>query len=337
MDFLCIFPKIVHDRTGEELEIAYLDEGTYVESIELDGPKLMLAFRDPMDRIKNDLQVREFDTLTVSFCDLWRENGVNERDVFTILTCKPDQDGKIRMNLMAKTVYGMKVIADKTKIFTQRGLSDILGTWSNGAKLNLGKFPVVENYHCIAGERPSNMLRQIALEQGAHLWYARGSIHMKRFAEMFSQEPALTFHWGTMKHENGIVKYEKPSGQLVAQENNVRTFTGWNEIRGRVKTSPDMPVLAKAGSKPTTITNSPNTFILGNAPVAKKTAIDFISLGNMSITAGQAVKLIWHTADPSNPVDEGLPDKVVVESVAHWYSNQKYYSRVKGAIALEPF
>ena len=53
MDNVCIFLKIVHDQSGEELDIPYLNEGTYVESIELDGPKLMLVFRDPFDRMRN--------------------------------------------------------------------------------------------------------------------------------------------------------------------------------------------------------------------------------------------------------------------------------------------
>ena len=65
-------------------------------------------------------------------------------------------------------------------------------------------------------------------------------------------------------------------------------------------------------------------------------AFYFIALGNMSVTAGQAAKLVWHTPDPANPINEGLPDKVVVEGVAHWYSGQKYYCRIKGAVALEP-
>lgn len=337
MDNVCIFPKIVHDQSGEELEIPFLDEGTYVESIELDGPKLMLVFRDPFERIKNKLRIREYDTLTVSFSDLWREGGVNEKDVFTVLSCGCIADGAIKLNLMAKTVYSMKTLAEKTKIFTQKGFADIIGGFAGGAKLDLGKFPVVENYHCIAGSRPSRLLREIADEQGAHIWYARGKIHMKRFAELMAQTPAITFQWGAFNGENGITCYSRPSGQIRAQERNVRTFTGWNETEGRVKTSPDLPILAKAGSKPAAQTGSSNTFVLGNATVSKKTAVDFTALGNLSVTAGQMIKIVWHTADPSSPVNEGLPDKVVVESVAHWYSNQKYYCRIKGAVALEPF
>jgi len=336
-DNICIFSKVLHKRSGEELESAYLKEGTYIESIQLDGPKLVLIYADPENRIKNHLQIKEYDDFLVSFGDSFREGGVNEQDDFTVLTCTPRQDGTVKMNLMASTVYNMKKIADKTRVFAQRGVAEILQAFSDGAKLDVGKFPVVENYHNIAGERPSSLLRQIASEHGAHVWYARGTLNMRRFEELFAKEPAVTFHWGTMQHENSIVRYTKPSTQVKTQEKAVRIFTGWNEVTGRVQTSLDTPLIFQSGSKPTTITSSPSPFILGNGPVAIRTAIDFIALGNMLVTAGQAAKLAWHTPDPANPINEGLPDKVVVEAVAHWYSAQKYYCRVKGAVALEPF
>ena len=336
-DNICIFSKVLHKQSGEELEAAYLQEGTYIESMQLDGPKLVLVYADPENYIKSHLRIREYDEFSVSFGDSFRENGVSEKDDFTVLTCTPQQDGTVKLNLIASTVYSMKKIADKTRIFAQQGIPEILQAFSGGARLDVGKFPVVENYHNIAGERPSALLRQIAGEHGAHLWYARGRISMRRFDELFAREPAITFHWGRLKDENSIVRYTQPSVQMRAQEASVRTFTGWNEVTGRVKTSPDSPVLSRSGSKPTVITSSPNTFVLGNGPVATKTAIDFVALGNMSVTAGQSVKLMWHTPDPANPINEGLPDKVVVEAVAHWYSGQRYYCRVKGAVALEPF
>lgn len=335
-DNICIFSRVLHRESGEELEPAYLQEGTYIESLQLDGPKLVLVYADPENRIKNHLRIKEYDAFTVSFGDPFREGGVSEQDDFTVLTRTPQQNGTIRFNLMASTVYNMKKIADKTRVFAQRGIPEILHAFSGGARLDVGKFPVVENYHNIAGERPSALLRQIASEHGAHVWYARGTLTMRRFEELFAREPAHTFHWGTIRNENSIVRYTQPSHQMQAQEHAVRTFTGWNEVTGRVKTSPDSPVLSRSGSSPTTITASPNPFVLGNAPVATKTAIDCIALGNMSITAGQTAKLVWHTPDPANPINEGLPDKVVVEGVAHWYSGQKYYCRIKGAVALEP-
>lgn len=335
MDNVCIFPLVIHDQTGEELESAYLADGTYVESLELDGPRLLLTYRDPEQRIKNQLQIKELDTLTVSMADNWRDGGESFTDTFTVLTIKPD-NGQTRIELMAKTVYGMKEIADKTRVFTQRAMSEIITAYAGGAQVRAGKFPVVENYHCIAGERPSALMRQIADEQGAHIWYARGTVYLYRFAELFARAPDIEFTHNSMKADNAVISYTKPSGQVQAQENSARSFTGWDEKEGRVKTSPDMPILSKAKSAPPMQTSSPYALILGNAPVAKKPAIDLIVYGNLSVTAGQAISLSWRTSDPANPINEGLPDKVVVEAVAHNYRAQKFLTRIKGAIAFEP-
>lgn len=337
MDNICIFSRIIHDQSGEELEPTFLSEGTYVETIELDGPKLMLAFRDPFLRFKGELGIKEFDTLTVSYGDPWRENGADEKENFTILTARPDSDSLFRLNCMATRAYNMKRVADKTRIFTRRSMSDILGAFASGAKLEIDKFPVVENYHCVAGERPTKVLRQIAEEQGAHIWYARGKFYLQKFASLWAKSPAFAFQSGSITGDNKILSYSKPSGQAKAQEEKIRSFTGWNEKDGRVKTSPDAPALAKAKSKPVSMGGSPNKYILGTATVAKKPAIDFVTYGNLSVTAGQKLKLLWHSGNPVDPIDESLPSEVVVEGVAHWYSSQKFYTRVKGAIALESF
>lgn len=182
----------------------------------------------------------------------------------------------------------------------------------------------------------SALMRQIATEQGAHIWYARGTFYLYRFAELFARKPDIEFTHNSMKSDNAIVSYAKPSGQVDAQENSARSFTGWDEKEGRVKTSPDMPILSKAKSAPPLQTSSPYPLILGNAPIAKKPAIELTVYGNLSVTAGQAIKLSWRTADHANPINEGLPDKEVVEAVAHWYSAQKFLTRIKGAVAFEP-
>ncbi|MDE5832045.1 MAG: hypothetical protein K2H64_03520 [Desulfovibrio sp.] len=293
--------------------------------------------RDPFLRFKSELNIKEFDTLTVSFSDPWREDAADEKEKFVILTARPDADSMFRLNCMASRVYAMKVIADKTRVFTRRSMSDILGTYSGGARLDIDRFPVVENYHCVAGERPTKVLRQISTEQGAHIWYARGKFYLRKFSSLWAQAPAFTFQRGSMIGGNRIMSFQKVSGQFAGQENSIRSFSGWDEKNGRVKTSPDMPLLAKAKSKPVAMGGSPNKFVLGTAPVAKKTAIDFITLGNMSVSAGQKLKLVWHSGIPSDPIDESLPDNVVAESVAHWYSSQKFYTRIRGAVALESF
>ena len=333
---VCIFTKIVHVASGKEIDPGLLQEGTYIEALSLDSPKLMLVLRDHGSYLQNQLRLQEFDELSISLGDTWREDGVSSQETFVVLTSRPMPDGTVRLNCLAKPIFDMKKIADRTRVFTQRGVQEIAAAFAGGLKRSIGQFAVVENYHCIAGERPTTMLRQLAEEQGAHAWVARGTFHLRKFAEILAQDPAMTFHYATMDSGFPILKYTRPSTQMHLQESAIRSFTGWNETLGRVKTSSSIPFLAGAKSTPPMITGAAAPYVLGNKPVTKQTAIDFVTLGNLSITPGQLAKLVWHLPDPENPIDEGLPERVVIESVAHWYSSQKYYCRVKGAVALEP-
>lgn len=332
-DNVCIFQKILHDQSGEELETSYLDNGVYVESMELDGPRLLLTFRDPEQNIKNMIQPKGTDTLTVSMADSWRDGGESFHDNFTILTIR-SPGNRVKFELMATKVYSTKQIADRTRIFKQRAPYEVIQAFSSDAAVIAGQFPVIENYHCIAGERPSTLLRQIAKEHGAHIWYERGKVYFQKFADLFKRDAEIELSHGNMNAENIIISYNKPSGQIQAQEENSRSFTGWDEKDRRVKT--DSARLGSAKSTPPSQTASPYPLILGNQPVAKKFVIDLTAYGNLSLTAGQSVKLSWRTPAPQNPLNEGLPDKIIIDQVAHWYSSQKFMTRIKGAAAYEP-
>ncbi|MBQ7609122.1 MAG: hypothetical protein IJU76_14325 [Desulfovibrionaceae bacterium] len=334
-----IFQKVVHVSSGIEFDQMYLNQGTYVESLELNGPKLMLTYRDPENYITSKIQLKEYDDLEVTFGDPWMDDGVSEVETFTVLTCRPVQDGNVEINALAKPVYMMKVISDKARIFTQRGFPEILKSIAQkGMKFDMSAFPVVQNYHVLPGERPTTMLRQITKEQGALIWYARGSMHMSKFGTLFAKEPVATFEHGNASAKKMILKYEKPSEQVAAQENSLRTFTGWDEKEGRVKAPLNNPLLSKMKSKPAAFSpGGNNPFVLGNAIVAKKIAIDFIASGSFAVEPGQTLALRWRQPNVDEPLNEGMPDKVVVDTVSHWYMPQKYAIRVKGAVAVEPY
>ncbi len=336
---VCIFQKIVHSQSGLELPQGYLQTGNYVETMELNGPKLMLLYRDPEHLITGQMQMKEYDELEVSFGDPWADDGASETETFVILSCRPLK-GNYEINAMAKPVYELKIMADKAKIFKQRGIAEILkNVCMKGMKFSLGSFPVVNDYHLPPGMRPSTMLRQINDEQGSLMWFSRGTMHMEKFAKLWAKSPAATYEHGVISPEGKqILKYDKPSGQVKAQETKLRKFTGWDEVKGRVSTPLNNPLLAKlTGAAMQFAPGGNNPFVLGNELVGQKPAIDFIGTGSFAVEPGQAIALRWHQANLEDPLDEGMPDKVVVSSVCHWYGPQKYVVRVRGDVAIAPY
>lgn len=328
--------KTVHERTGEEIDNGFLESVTYIESMDLTGPKLILLYRDRDDWLGHHIQFQEFDEISVSLADSWREDGANIAESFVTLSARNLRNGLIEVNAISKPLYKLKQIADKTKIFSMRGVSDILDTFANGLSVDLkSKFAVVENYHLIAGERPSTLLKQIAVEQGAEMWLSRGKIHVQKFKEAFAGSSSFKFEYNTTTAQYPVFDYDIPSGQLKLQEEKVRVFTGWNPEKGRVKTSTANPLLSGVKSLPTVINGNPNAYTLNTAVSAAKPAVRFTTVGSLGIEPGQVVEISWQEPDQENPINEGLPAKVVCQKVAHKYMGQKFYTRIEGGIPFE--
>lgn len=333
---VCFLKKLVLERTGEEVDQGFLVNCTYVESMDLTGPKLMLVLKDHQRRLSHHYQFKEMDVLSVAIADDWREEGENIAENFVVLSARNLPDGLLRICALAKPLYKLKQIADKTKVFSMRGVSDILSIFASGLSIDLAsKFAVVENYHLIAGERPTTLLRQIAQEQGADVWISRGKLHIQRFAEAFAKGSTMKFEHNVLATNFPIFDFNIPPGQLKLQEEKVRVFTGYNPVKGRVKTSTSVPLLSGVKSLPTVIDGNPNPYTLGNAIVAAKPAISFTTMGNLSIQPGKAVDLSWQEPDPENPINEGLPAKIVVQRVGHWFQGNKFYSKVEGSVPFE--
>lgn len=322
--------KIVHSRSGKEIDIGFVNEVSYIESMSLDGPKMIISVSDGTALVRDVMQVKEFDEIVFTFSDEWAKSpGMNFSETFTVLVIA-NNGNFITMSLIASAMHKLKTIAPKTRVFSQRGISEIVSAYAGGLEKKLGTFAIIGDYHCISGERPSRMFREIAEEHGAHVWIARGAFCMETFAKLIKLPHEFEYHYNK-ESEHTILKYSLPSKQNQLQEQNIRSFTGWNPTTGRIKTS--SPLLK--GEVAPVQRSTPSTYVLGNRPTAARDAVDFVCYGNGALTAGMCIRIVWHQASPDSPLNEGLPEKVLITSVTHYYSAQKYYCRVKGAVALE--
>lgn len=333
---VCFIKSIQHVRTGEEINVGFVKTCTYVESMDLTGPKLIMVLKDFQHAITQKLALKELDEIKVSFADDWREEGENIAESYVILAAKRMDSDLIKVSALNKPLYKLKQIADKTKVFSMKGISDIFTFFSYGLTVDISsRFAIVENYHLIAGERPTTLIKQIADEQGAEAWITRGKLHMKKFQEIYNQQGKFKFESNRMDCGYPIIDYTVPTGQLQLQEEKVRSFTGWNAEKGRVKTSSSNPMLKGTKNVPVSMNGNPNPYTLGTATTAAKPVIAFTTLGNLSVEAGIPISMAWHEADPANPLNENMPDKAVVRRVGHWFEGNKFYTKVEGAVPFE--
>ena len=80
-----IFKKICHDQSGQEFDLGYIEEGTFIETLSLDGPKLLLTMMDPYSYLRDGLKVKELDTLSVTLTDSFASDRLDANMTFTLL------------------------------------------------------------------------------------------------------------------------------------------------------------------------------------------------------------------------------------------------------------
>jgi hypothetical protein len=305
-------------------DLSFLKEATFVETIDLSGPRLMMTFDDTHSIIRDEMKVRERDVLEIRIADVWERDGIDQTIQFVIWTM-PNSGSMITLNCMQRHIDRMKQPTKEAILFPKKPVETILKRLSPGLKYDIGNFPALEDYHLLPGERPTRLLRQMAKEKGGLCFYRRGSIVFRKLSELAKREAKTVYEHENPLAKNQIIHFMRENAKAVIQDRVERNIIGWDMVKGLVKSG-------KKQTKPpefVSVCNLPTMTGLLEMPCP---AIDFTVLGNGALVPGMPITLKWNVARIDAPIDESLPSKVVIGTVAHWYSSQKYFTRVKGVL-----
>lgn len=318
---------IKHIPSGENLDLAFMLELTLVETIDLSGPRLMAEFDDPNSWLKDVVGLKEKDELEVTISDLYVRDGIDEIIKFTVLT-RPVSGNSVKINAIASAVFALKTRASKAMVFTRKSPGVILDRLFPGMKKNVGRFPVVEDYHLLSGEYPSYLLRQMAREKGAHVFLRRGTVCLCRLSDIMEQaEPDFTYHYDNATEQNQIVQHTVPSSQHILEDKIIRRYSGWNMTKGWISVGDK--------SLPPEKSSSQSLLTMKNIGKSPRPALDFTCTGNGFLKPGACIDLVWNTLRINAPLDESLPGRVVASTIAHHYRANNYSCRVKCVVPLE--
>ncbi len=326
-----LIQKVTLLKKGVEaaiLDLSFLKEVTFVETIDLSGPRLMMTWKDPDSIIRDDMKVRERDVLEIRIADIWAQDAIDQTIQFTIWTM-PNSGNMVSMNCMQRHVDLLKQPAKEAILFTKKPVETILKRLAPGLKYDVGPFPALEDYQLLPGERPSRLLRQMAKEKGALCFYRRGTIVFKTLADLLKVKVKHTYENDNSTAKNQIRQFTKPNAKSVISDRVDRNIVGWDMSKGIVKSG-------KQTKKPPEFVSVSTMQSMNNLLAIPYPVIDFTAEGNGALIPGMPIALKWNMGKIDAPVDESLPTRVVIGTAAHWYSAQKYQTRVKGVLAKAP-
>lgn len=319
--------KIIHQESGEELDLAFLHSFLFVEEMTLAAPKLVLKFNDDLAYIQDKLRLKQGDKLELVLADVYTRDGMQELLLFNILSLSKSESILV-INCLFSPVWELKKPAMKARAFIRRHPTYCLKKLFPTLQVKASRCFSVEDYHILVGERPTAMLNQLAQEQGGHIYVQRDHVCFSRLEDGMSQKADFTYHHNDSRQANQIIQHKKLSGEVLLRDKVKREYKGWNLTKGFVKAS------TSDKKVPSELYPSQHKGTLKKIGITPNPSIDFTCVGNGFLTAGMTLDLVWNLEDDERIFDESMPERVVAWLVAHYYSQEKYYCRVKGVTVL---
>lgn len=325
MDFKLV-QKIVHKQSGQEFDLGYLSEFTFIETMDLSGPKVIMRMRDPYLYLQDNLQVKADDEITITLADVFATEEMDSVMDFTILSVPSAQEDNV-INALSSPVMETKRPATRARLFPVGSAQNMLSSFFPGVKQELTKLPVTESYHVLSGERPSLALKQLAREQGGHIYFVRDKVTVSRVEELMKKDADFTYHGGDNKEQYQVITYQVKKPEHTLKDRLVRSNQAFSITDGWVTANKNTDAVPR-------LVSSASTPVMDGMNAAPSPVIDCTVTGNGGVKAGSVIAFNWHTNRMDAPLNEALPEKVVVWAVAHHYSNNGYFCRIKGVVSL---
>lgn len=308
-----------------ELDLSFLIDATFIETTSLDGPKLILKFDDKESILRDDLRIKEQATFNVTLADPYSDDGLDYQDSWIVMTMPVDEQDQISFNLFLKSLNDLKKPSAVGRCFVQKPIAQILQLLAPNLPHDVGTFPYRLDFHLLPSQRPSRLLRQIAKEMGALVFIRRGTLVFRTLKELQQRPATYEYHYNDTRQRYQIASYTLPNDESIISDLTQRRFIGWDDRKGIVKSS-------RHTTAPVEHTAATNQAVLNNLSKIPLTVLDCYMQGNGGLRAGDCIDLVWNRSDLEKPIDESLPTRTVIGTVAHSYRSKKYLNRIKGIL-----
>jgi len=319
-------------RGETELDLSFCKAVSFVETIDLSGPRLILTFDDTYSIIRNVMKIKVGDVLKCALADMMHENKLNLTADFQIMSMPVDGE-LVTINCLQKEIADLKKPSVNARLFSNGGGMDVIGILKALTSFKDFDAPdpiaLLNPYHLLPGERPSLLLRQLAMEHALVIYAFRGKLCVKTMAAMFGQSlPENVFQYKNPDADYQIVDYKHVNREALIADRVARKYVGFSLTDGILSSG-------NYGDQPPEITAADSQAVLDNLSKIAIPVLDIITWGAGSIGPGLPMKFQWNMDDKwkDSAIDESLPTSAIVGTVAHYSAGaSNYFCRVKAVI-----
>ncbi|MET4696631.1 hypothetical protein [Endozoicomonas lisbonensis] len=315
----------IDDDGEQELDIGFLKSLVYIETIDLSGPKLIVRLNDYEGVFREDVGISEGGVIRATLADPYVSDNMHLTEDFDILSTPVSEDDVLTLNCLSSVVNALKQPADTGRFFVDMTARQILSELVPDIDIDAAEPPVVEPYHLLPGKRPSGLIRKMAKEQGCVAFYCRGKLIYKPLDDLFNADSAFDYHYNDNRQRFQLGAYRQISAHNVLRDKSARHYVGWHKADGLIESS-------GTEGYPAEFTGLTSSLTLNNMATLPVPVLDAFLHGQGGLSSGLAISITWNRENLESPLLESLPEKIVIGTVAHQYTFQKYHCRIKGVL-----
>lgn len=317
-------------RGSTELDISFCREVSFVETLDLSGPRLILKFDDSYSILRNIMKIKQGDVLTCVINDVMHKSKLNFTGDFQIMSM-PVEGEVVTLNCLLKAVADMKIPAVQARLFSKSvSVQTVLAALAQGLSCKSTIPALLSAYHLLPGERPSLVLRQLAIEHGAVVYIDRGLLCLGYAISLETKPTSLTLHYKNPKIDDQILDYTHINSESLVSDRILRKYTGFNIKDGFIQAP-------RYGNCAPETTSADNIAVMDNLSTIAIPILDIITTGSGEIKPGVSLKFEWNMDVAYKDVlsDESLPGTAYAGAVVHYSAGaSNYFCRIKAMQTL---
>jgi len=302
---------------GQVIPRDWVNSTLYLEKTKLTGPLVRLEVRDATGSITDDFKAAYGATLVVEFGDPTGARGTIKETFF--VTSAPARGDVIEIVGVSMDLKRVKTAVSGARLYANRQPGDILADFAGGLTVEADAFKKACTYHLNMGEKPSVVLSQVARDNGALVWMARGKFYVKEMARLIKTKAAFVYEANNPAAAYTISRQQNINQDSAATDSRQYRFVGYSMTDGFME--------AGDAALPVKYVSDADMATLKNMQQVLVPKLDIEVSGNPDITAGMVIGIQIHRYDNQNQTDESLPKNFIVERVAHYEDRISYTTR----------
>lgn len=308
---------------NEEIDQSRLIEATYIECIDLSGPKLILKLNDMDSTLRDDFGLKEGSLIHAQIGSPNGSESILELD-FSVVSYSNDEN-ILSVNCLLKAIFDLKFQPDSAVFYVNKKVDAIINDLLP-LKLTSDSIPQQQTYHLTPNITKAQLLRQICRENDLLMFVSRGELHVKKRENIMKPSPKFTYEYMAEGAEYSIRNYSILRLAEHYRKKMQRRHIGWSMTDGPIDSGKTgAPVLSSLPSKEQLVALSAYSL-----PI-----IEFSAIGNDALTVGMTLKLILHRHFVDKVIDESIPETLFATRVCHHQLGMAHTSVVELGVPIE--